>query len=456
MKLSAGKKVLYALGQFGLVLCAFAVGNLFVSFFVTRSFIDTVIFPVYINQGYFFEYFTAAGLIVAFCKLFDAGAGLYFGYASDRNKMKKGRRTGFMLVAAIPLPVFSILVFCPPTNTAFFMNSVYVLVCTVIFYFFLSLYTTPYLALLSELGKSPRERMQLSTMLAGATALASLLGNRIFYFMEYIRSVFGLSFVLSFRLILIIYASVSCLCMMLPVMCIEEKKYCQSVPVKDSFSVSVKAVLKDSYFRPFFIADIMYRIAFAFTLAGFSYYVTVLLSLPTAMVAFFLVLIFFTNLVLFFPVSILTRFIGKKKILFAAVFLFITALAASVFAGKYPVDPFIQGMILSILVALPLSVFSVVPNALVSDLVVASERKTGIQRGGMYFGVQSLSIKTGQLVAALLFPSLMTLGATASRSAGRWGLRITLILAAVFSVTGFLFLSGYREKEITVLLENND
>lgn len=452
MNLSFGKKVLYALGQFGLVLSAFAVGNLFVSFFVTRSFVDSDIFPVFINQGYIFGFFTVTGLIIAVCKLFDAASGLFFGFASDRNTMKRGRRIGFMLVSALPMSVFSVMVFFPPTNNAYSVNSVYVLVCTVLFYFFLSLYTTPYLALMSELGKTQQERLYLSTFLACATALASLLGNRVFYFMEAIGSTFGLTSITSFRAVIIVYALVSCMCMMAPALFLDEKKYCESVPVKEPFWVSVRAVLNDAYFRPFFIADIMYRIAFSFIIASFSWYITILLGLSIYAVAYFLSFIFFLNLLLFVPMCFVTQILGKRKTLFIAVFLFIIVLIASIFAGRYPFDPFIQGIILSILVAVPLSVFTVVPNALVSDLVIASERRTGMQRGGMYFGVHSLAIKIGQLFSALFFPSLMLIGASSPNIAGRSGLQITLALAAFFSIIGFLFLLGYREKEVTVLL----
>lgn len=456
MNLSFGKKVLYALGQFGLVLGAFGVGNLFVSFFVTRNFIDTILFPVYINQGYFLGYFTAAGLIIALSKILDALAGLFFGYASDRNTMKKGRRTGFMLIATLPLSIFSVLVFFPPSNSAFLLNSAYVLVCTILFYIFLSFYSAPYMALLAELGKSPRERMQLSTLLAGASALALLLGNHIFSVIELMRMKYALSSLASFRIIIVIYAVVSGICMLIPAFFINEKKVCEYEPVQDSFFVSFQAVLKDAYFRPFFLADMMYRIAFAFTLAGFSYYVTVLLGLSQKTAAFFLLLIFFSNLLLFVPVCILTRFIGKRKMLSLAFLFFLAVLIAGTFAGKYPIAPFNQGVFFALLFAIPLSIFTVVPNALVSDLVYAAERKTGVQRGGMYFGVQSLAVKIGQLVSVLLFPSLMTIGVTATQSAGRMGLRITMIIAAFFSIAGFVLLLWYREKEVTVLLEGNE
>jgi len=453
MNLSFGKKVLYSLGQFGLVLCAFGAGKLFVSFFITRTFSDTIVFPIYIYQGYFFGLFTAAGLIIALGKLFDAGAGLFFGYASDRNTMKRGRRIGFMLISALPVSLFSALIFFPPTRDTAFLNSVYVLVSTVLFYCFLSLYSAPYLALLSELGGSPRDRMHLSTLLAIVTAFAALLGNRISYFMDQIHAHFDVTPVNAFRLIIVLYALVSAVCMMVPALCLDEKKYCGAEPVSDSFPNAVKTVWKDAYFRPVFIADIMYRIAISFAVVGFSWYVTRLLGLAVSVTVLYLLVIFFSNLVLFAPVSIATRFIGKRKMLFAAFILLMAVLTAIFFAGKYQADPFIQGLVLSILVAVPISVFTVVPNALIADLAVAAERRSGMQRGGMYFGMYSLSTKAGQMFSVLLFPSLLTIGARESMTAGRAGLRLTLILAILSSFIGFVALFFYREKEVTVLLE---
>jgi GPH family glycoside/pentoside/hexuronide:cation symporter len=223
MNLSPIKKVVYALGQFGLVLCAFGAGSLFVGFFVDRTFSTEIQFPAFIYQNYLFGIFTVAGLILALNKLIEAGAGLFFGWASDRNRMKKGRRSGFMLIAVFPVSVFSVLLFFPPFAHALVANSVFVLVCTVLFYFSLSLYASPYLALLSEFGKTSRDRLVLSTLLACATALASLLGNRIFYFMENLQAASGLTALSAFRVILAGYAIVAGICMLLPVLLMTRK-----------------------------------------------------------------------------------------------------------------------------------------------------------------------------------------------------------------------------------------
>jgi len=456
VNLSFGKKCVYALGQFGLVLCAFGAGKLFVSFFVNGGISGSHDFPSYIDSRFYFGFFTVVGFIIALNRLIDFLGGLVSGWLSDRSRMKKGRRTGFMIASALPLAVFSVLVFFPPVTGESPANAFFVAVCTVCFFSALALYTTPYLALLSEFGSTPRQRMQLSTLTASASALAYLLGNRISFFADHFAADLSLSPVESFRLVIALFALVSGVCLAIPPLFIDERRYSQTDPVTDGFSDSLSIVLKDTYFRSYLVSDLMYRIAAAFIMTGFSFYVTLLLGQKPDTVALYLLIIFFVNIALYFPVSIIVGHLGKKKVLFAAFLMLMLFMAFSAFAGNYPLDPFAQGLILCILAAMPLAVFTVVPNALVADLTVASERKTGIQRGGAYFGIFSLVVKAGELVSVLLFPLIVAIGSSGAGVPGRAGLRLTLVLAAIFSLVGFISLFGYREKEIASLFEREE
>ncbi len=456
MNLSFGKKCVYALGQFGLVLSAYGAGKLFVSFFVDAGITRSGEFPLYIDSRYYFGFFTVIGLIVALNRLVDVAGGLLSGWLSDRNGMAKGRRTGFMLAAALPLAIFSVLAFFPPVGEVSPANAVFVLVCMVCFFTALAFYTTPYLALISEFGKTPRQRMHLSTLNAFASAFAYLLGNRITFFMNSFEADLGLSPVAAFRLVIALYGLVAVVSLAIPPLLIDERRYSQSEPVRDGFGNSISIVLRDSYFRSYLVSDLMYRIAAAFIMTGFTFYVTLLLGQKPDTVALYLLIIFFVNLALYFPISVVVEHLGKRRVLSAAFLMFMLFLAFSAFAGRYPLDPFAQGLILCVLVAIALSVFTVVPTALVADLAVASERKTGFQRGGTYFGVHSIVVKAGELIPAFLFPVVVMMGSAGKGMPGRAGLRLTLALAAVFSLVGFISLFGYREKEIASLFEREE
>lgn len=453
MSMSFGKKVVYALGQFALVLCAYGAGKLFLSFYIPSHFL---VYTVHIHQTPLFGLFTVAGLTIALGRVADAGASLAAGWLSDRALLKHGRRTGFMLFSAVPVAFASFLVFSPPSANLT-VNSVYLVLITLLFYTLLSFYATPYLALLAEIGKTRQDRLVLSILMGVATATASLLGNRIFTLADILRRATAQSPSDAFKTIIAVYALVGAVCMLLPALFIKEIGIETHKPVRDSFRQAFSVVGKDNHFRSYLLADSMFRIASALIIAGFSWFVTVLLTLDQRAANLLLLTVFFSNLVLFFPVYILVKFLGKRKVLFIAYGIFIIALIASVFAGMYPVDPWSQGLVLAFMLSIPYAVFAVIPNALVADLVVAAERKTGEQRGGMYFAIHTVIVKTGAILAGLLFPLFIVFsGSSLFRQPGSLGLRLVLICAAIISLVGFFALFGYHEKEVTAVLGDRD
>lgn len=443
-----GKKIVYALGQFALVLCAYAAGKLFLSYYVSES---SPVFAPHIHRNALLGLFTVAGLAIALSRLTDAGVSLLSGWLSDRSCSPHGRRTIFMLGSAVPVAFASLLVFTPPSSNLS-INSIYVLLMLLVFYTLLSLYATPFLAMLPEIGKTRRERLFLSILLGIATATASLLGNRTFTLANMLADLTGVGLPNAFRLVIAGYALVSALFLLLPALLFKGANS-GIVPVREPFIRSLSVVLGDAHFRSYLLADIMFRIASALVIAGFSWFVTVLLELDQRTANVLLLTVFFSNLVLFFPVYILVNRWGKRRMLFVSYLLFMAALVASVFAGMYPVDSLTQGMMLAFMLSVPYAVFTVLPNALVSDLVVAAERKTGEHRGGMYFAVHTLVVKLGAISAGLLFPlfTVFVHGAI-HREPGSTGLRFVLVLAAVCSLIGFFALFGYHEKEVTAVL----
>lgn len=463
MNSHVSKKLAYASGQFGLALSAYGIVKLFAYFYVARGVPGVRLFTDYIYQNDLFGYFTAAGLILALSRVVDALSGVFSGWLSDRAILRRGRRTAMMRLIALPLALFSTLVFFPPFANHPVLNTVFICFFSVGFFLSYSLYAIPYLALIAELGVSSRDRLQLSALIAAATALASLAGNRVLAFMELVSEHSSLSPLASFRLVVTLYALISALFLVLPAFILTDVVPPDASRVKDSLDGSVKAVLSDRNFRPYLIADIMYRFAAAVTMTGFLYYVTVLLGLPQERSDYFLLMIFTVNIALYVPIYRQTVRRGKKKMLALGFLVLFVDLILLVPAGRYPISAEAQGWILSLLFAFSLAVFSVIPNALIGDVAVACERKTGQLRGGMYFGVHSLLSRLVQMVVILAFPLFVTLSGTPAAvdpaatlsgpGPGTAGLRIALGLGALAALIGFTAVTSYPEKEVGVLLE---
>jgi len=445
------KKMIYAVGQFGWTLCAFGVSNLLVAFYVPGADGTTMEFPVLIYQGYLFGFFTAIGLILALTRIFDATASLFSASLCDRNRLKRNRRTGMMTAAVIPFAVLSVAMFVPPTPTDYRLNSIWLLIGISMFYLFMALYAIPYFALLTEIGKDSLERTKISALQALFGGMGFLLGTGIWHFTDFLVDHFGLSAVTAFRLVLAVFACVGTLAMLLPVLFLRLPDSAGD-PVRERLPASANRVFADRNYRPFLVADSMYWLANTIVLTGFQYYSVYLLRMPVNQVLLPSRIIILCSFLFYYPAYRLVRLWGKRRPLFIAFLLFTLLFSLAVFIGKYPGVPFLQATLLVVFFSFPVALFSIIPNALVADMAVAAEIRSGTQRSAMYFGVRSVIMKTAQMVAVLIFPSLMLVGSRGAE-VGRLGLRLTLVLAAVLSLSGFISLFWYREKEVRSVLE---
>ena len=171
-KLPFGKKIIYSLGQLGWSLGSFAVMNLLYYFYDSNTTADGGrMFPVYIVSA------AVLGIIAALSRVFDGITDPLIAGLSDRSKSKFGRRRTFMAAGAAPFALLSVLIFIPLSASAG-VNTVLLMIFTFLFYLFMTMYVTPFFALMSELGHTPDERLQLSTMISITWALGVYAGQR--------------------------------------------------------------------------------------------------------------------------------------------------------------------------------------------------------------------------------------------------------------------------------------
>jgi Na+/melibiose symporter-like transporter len=123
-----------------------------------------------------------------------------------------------------------------------------------------------------------------------------------------------------------------------------------------------------------------------------------------------------------------------------------------------------------ILAAVPLAIFGIVQNAIVSDIAEADAIETGDAKAGIFFGARTFMSKLGQTVAGLVVPSLLILGAdlrstgtvivadVASGGAvtGTLGVRLTAVVAAVFCAIGLALFLLYDEKRVMAILAKKE
>ncbi len=436
---------MYALGQLGWSLASFAPASLVTYFYMPPEGESGSIFPVFISAAAIFGVLTWVGLLNSAGRVFDAVTDPIVANWSDRSKSKQGRRIPFLMYSALPFTLLSVLVFFPPVHEPSTANVIWLGVVLVLYYLFLTLYVTPYTALLSELGKDSKERLDISTMMSVTWALGFLIGSTVYALQGLLEPLLGGNSVLAFQTIIALYAFISFILMLLPVVGIKESRDTQQGIQGEPLFPAMRRLLTNKNFRWFVASDLMYWLALTFIQVGIAYYVLVLLGLEKGWATTLLAIMFLASFALYVPVNILARKFGKKNLIVLAFFLDALVFGMVTFLGYWPIPPVAQGLILVIFYAIPLSIFSILPNVIVSDMSEASLRTSGFGNSGVFFGVRTFMMKLGISLANLIFPSLIALGQTSENT---FGLRLTGVVAFGFCILGLVFMSRYDEEKI--------
>lgn len=446
-KLTTGKIWQFAAGQFGWAMLSGIISNWLVYFYQPDEAAISQGQTVFIPQGLaILGIITVIGGITALGRVFDAFTDPMIASLSDRCTSKNGRRIPFLKWASLPLALATVLVFWSPVNEKSWINAVFLLVMVLAYYLFITAYCTPYNALISELGHTQQERLNIST----AISFTFIAGTAVAYLAPAIWGIFvpALGRVGAIRLTFTVMAAVAWLCMLVPVFCIREKEYVNAVPVQESAFHSLAATFRNGEFRKFVGSDIFYWIALTMFQTGLPFFVTSLLKLPETMTTLYFVGMTALSVLFYLPVNKLTPKFGKKRMLLFAFVMFSTAFFYTGFMGKIPfLSAAAQGFVLMVLAALPMAIFGILPQAMVADIAESDSVTTGSNREGMFFAARTFAFKLGQSLSMLIFTAVSTI----STATGA-GYRIAAFGAALFCGIGAVLLVFYNENKINAVI----
>ena len=230
-----------------------------------------------------------------------------------------------------------------------------------------------------------------------------------------------------------------------------EKDYVDTVPAKESAFGSLAATFKNGEFRKFVASDIFYWIALTMFQTGLPFFVTSLLKLPETMTTLYFVGMTALSLVFYIPVNKLTPKLGKKKMILFAFAVFSLAYFYTGFMGKMSFIPAsVQGLILTVVAALPMAIFGILPQAVVADISQSDSITSGSNREGMFYAARTFAFKLGQSISMLIFTAVSTIGAAEGT-----GYRVAAFGAAVFCCIGGIILVFYNEKKINGIINRH-
>ena len=407
-----------------------------------------------------FGILTILGLIAFICRIFDAVTDPWIASLSDRSTNPKGRRIPFMKRAAIPFALITVLVFFAPVNGVSGVNIAWVLCTLILFYLFMTMYCTPYNALISEFGKTQEDRMYISTAISLTFFFGTLIAYLPFVFAGVLQGM-AVSFAWSYRLCFIVLSAIALVCMLVPVFKLNEKEFVDAVPSESNAIKSLGKTFQNKDFVKFAASDIAYWIGLTLFQTGLPFFVKVSMELDASFAMYFLGGMTVLSACFYPIVSKLVSKFGKKKLVITGFLGLALAYVVTALIGVIPgFKGIVPGALIVIISAFPMALLGIIPQAIVADVAEEDAIVTGEKREGMFFAARTFAMKMGQSVAMLVFTSLAVLGTTQDLksndlTASPIGLRIVAIVAICFCVLGAVILAAYDEKKVMKTINDN-
>jgi len=373
---------------------------------------------------------TAFSLILLAGRLTDGISDPFIAYWTDISYTRWGRRIPFLVCATLPLAIVCFLLWCPPEKAPETMRIIYAAVVCQGYFLLYGLVVTPYLALLPELGNSPRERLNLTT----GQGVATLAGTLVFALSGLIIQKFGypaLGVVLGAAVLISFYP----ITLFIP-------EHRSAERTKGSLAGLFRwiwEVLTNRDFLPLLIGTSFYWFALNLLLMLVPRWVEVRLGLSQDAVTWLMLPFIAVNLVGFFFFNWLAKRVGKYASL-----MLVFALSGVVFCLfgwsdqlGVPLSTLMCAQIVCGLAGLPVAGFGVLAFALLADVIDADTERTGTRREAIYFGVQAILQKSMIGLSVVSFAQIQ--GAL-----GSIALRCTAIIAGLACVAGLICFSRYR------------
>ena len=442
--LTRGKMWCYAIGQLGWSIISGLIGSWLVYFYQpNQEAINDGMISLIPQGRVVLGILTFIGLITAIGRVFDAVTDPLVGNWSDNCKSKLGRRIPFLRFSAIPLGLVFVLVFCAPIHGVSALNTVWLFVTVLLYYFLITCYCTPYTSLLAELPHNQDEQLKLSMCIS----LTFIIGTCIGYAAPVIWGILMSNGIQRIPAMRITFAGLSILAtifMLVPAFGINEKDYCDAQPSSSNMFSSLGKTFKNGDFRIFVGQDIIYWFGLAMFQTGLAFFVTSLLHLPETWTTYMMGGLTFVSLAFYPFITKMTAKWGKKKLLISAFIGFFLTFGFTALCGDklsfIPVH--VQAVIIVLLVSFPQAIFGIIPQTIVADIALSDEIKTGESRSGMFYAARTFAMKLGQSLAMLMFTSLATIGVAP------FGYRLVALVASICCIVGGIIMTFFNEKKV--------
>ncbi len=418
---------IFALGQFGWSLLSGVVSNWMVYYYTGTPDAknpNTGLFASGITQDPILFKLTLFGLVLALGRIFDAITDPLIAGWSDRCKYKSGRRVPFMRVMAIPFSLCMVGLFTLPQTGSIIVNDTILFILLMVFYLFMTMFCTPYNALIAELGDTQQHRINVSTFIS----FTFIVGQSISFLLPNLAGALEPSVGQqnSIRLAVGIMAAIACAAMLFPAFYIKERDYIEGKPSETKPFASLIKTFQNGQFRRFVYSDVIYFFALTLFQTGLAFYETKLMKIEDTWTFVLTATMTAVSVMLYPLVNILAKKIGKKKLIITGFFMYCVVFLITALCG----EGLHFGFIVAIVAAIPMAILGILPQACVADIAELTRLETGEDRSGMFFAARTFAFKMGQALALVVFTSVTVSGLETSYRTTAWVAFVTCMVGA--------------------------
>ena len=434
---------IFAVGQFGWSLLSGIVSNWMVYYYTGSPDAqnpNTGIFASGITQNPILFKLTLFGLVLAVGRIFDAITDPLIAGWSDRSNYRGGRRIPFMRAVAIPFALVTIGLFTLPQTANIAVKDTLLFVLLLLFYLVMTIFCTPYNALIAELGDTQEHRINVSTFIS----FTFIAGQSVSFMLPNVAGMLqgAAGQAGSVRLAVAIMSTVACIAMLIPSLYIKERDYIDSKPSETRAFRSLLKTFSNGQFRRFVYSDVIYFFALTLFQTGLAFYETKLMEIEDTWTFVLTATMTFISVLLYPAVNKLAPKLGKKKLIITGFFAYSLVFLITSICGK----GLYWGFIVAVCASVPMAILGILPQACVADVAELNRLETGEDRSGMFFAARTFAFKMGQALAMVVFTS-MTVAETAA------SYRSTAVVATVTCLIGAGLFFLYNEKMILGRIE---
>ena len=444
-----GRRLLYALGHPGFLISDRIVVTIAFYFYLPPA--GRGLEPV-LSERIFLGVLTTWGVARLLGGIVDSLADPFVGWGSDRSRSRFGRRRSYLMLGAAPMCLLPAAVFWPPGPPGSVMNFALLAVVLALYYVFFTVYVGPYLALIPELARGTRERLDLSAWVALAGLPVLILMQPAWLWGFEAGRAAGLESADAIRVVVVALVIVSFLLCLLPILAVDEGRFAESQPSAMPLREAVLVTLRNRPFLVYLAAQICFILGVTMLQPAIPYYAVVVMGRDEGFAAQLSLAMAPAALVGFVAVrAIGARFGPRRAIMGCIATLGVAAALLGALRPGVPGGPAdawnlavaYGSMLLS---GVALAGFFVLPHVLMGQVIDLDERRVGANRSAMFYGVQGLLTKwVYQVSLALMSLLLIRFGNSAEEPLG-----VLLIgpVAGLLCLASVLFYVAYPERRL--------